>query len=463
MIKAATSFQSLTPMPHSLEVEQAFLAGLMADNSKYYDIIDIVIAEHFYNMLNAKVFTAIGKLINSGKDASPLSLVDFMTHDSVMIDINGVEFLAELSNSIIGFNLVSYAEQIRDFYIRRALIQTYTQGIEDALKPSVELSTLELTQDAEQKIFAIGNYLEKDNRVSNAASLMISTIQSIELAYQAAQKDESAFLTTGIKGLDRIMGGMRPQNLIVVGAATGSGKTAFAVTVLMNIVKKQKSVFYASLEMSKEEIGERILSQETGLVSINIAEGRLNNLSMQKIIDCGKKLNGLNYHIDSTAQLSLASLRSKAIKLKRSVGLDLVIVDYLQLMGQSKKGENSLERVSNISRGLKGLAKEINVPIIALAQLSREPNRRENNRPRLSDLRESGTIEQDADVVLLLYREVEYLKGQEPAKGTSEYQEWRSRMDALEWVIEIDVAKNRRGFKDKVSLRFNPPTMTIED
>lgn len=463
MNKSATSFQSLTPMPHSLEVEQAFLAGLMADNSKYYDIIDIVIAEHFYNMLNAKVFTSIGKLINSGKDASPLSLVDFMTHDSVMIDINGVEFLADLSNSIIGFNLVSYAEQIRDFYIRRALIQTYTQGIEDALKPSVELSTLELTQDAEQKIFAIGNYLEKDNRVSNAASLMSSTIQSIELAYQAAGKDESAFLTTGIKRLDSIMGGMRPQNLIVVGAATGSGKTAFAVTVLMNVAKKQKSVFYASLEMSKEEIGERILSQETGLIAINIGEGKLNDISMQKIINCGKEISGLNLHVDSTPQLSLASLRSKAIKLKRSVGLDLVFVDYMQLMGQSKKGENSLERVSNISRGLKGLAKELNVPIIALAQLSREPNRRENSRPRLSDLRESGTIEQDADVVLLLYREVEYLKGQEPAKGTSEHQEWRSRMDALEWVIEIDVAKNRRGFKDKVSLRFNPPTMTIED
>lgn len=460
MNKDSASLQNVTLVPHSIEVEQAFLAGLLFDNTKYYDIIDIVKVDHFYNMLNAKVFTAIGKLINSGKEASALTLIDFMANDSVMIDINGVEFLVDLSQSLIStMNLVSYAEQIRDFYIRRAYIQLFKESIENALKPSIELSTEELGQDVEQKVFAIRNYSQGANQAYNASSLMQETLKSIEDAYKAKQNGESLFLDTGIPELDRIMGGIRPHNLIIVGASTGSGKTAFAVTILMNLAKKGKGVYFASLEMSKTEIGERILSQETGLAAINIGNGHMVDQSMQNLVERGHQVSLLNIHVDDTPQASLASLRSKSMKIKRNNGLDLIIVDYLQLMEKEEK--NNLERVTKVSRGLKALAKELNIPVIALAQLSREPNRRESPRPRLSDLRESGTIEQDADVVLFLYREYEYLKEQKPKEGTDEYYEWEEKLESLKEVTEINVAKNRRGCKEKTLVRFNPHTMTL--
>lgn len=453
--------QTLQSVPHCLEVEQAFLAGLMENNSKYYDVMDIVKADHFFNMLNAKVFTAIGKLINSGKEASAITLVDFMANDSVMVDINGVEFLAHLSGSLIStMNLVSYAEQIRDFYVRRAIIQTGREMIENASKPSVEVSTEEVRQDAEQKIFAIGNYTEAENKVSNAAALMHETLQSIERAYQTKQGGEYPFLDTDIDSLDKIIGGIRPHNLIIVGAPTATGKTAFSVTLMLNLAKKGKSVLFASLEMSKAEIGERILSQETGRSAINIGNGDFDNQSMNEIIEYGKRVSTLGIHVDDAPQLSLASLRSKSMKIKRSGGLDAIFVDYLQLMGKDN-GEKSLDRVSKISRGLKGLAKELNVPVIALAQLSREFNKREDKRPQLSDLRESGTIEQDADVVLFLYREHDVLEAKKPETGTKEYYEWLNKLETLKDVIEIIVAKNRRGGRGKAIVKFAPQIMRI--
>ena len=473
----AENDQGLAPQldttPHSQEAEQALLGALLYDNEIYHRISAIVHAKHFYNPIHLRIFESIASLIEHGKLADAIVLKNRFSQDETLVDIGGVEYLALLlDNAPPGVTATEYAKLIFDLAMRRELIRLGDEIKSEATNPDSEEDAQAQITKAESQLY---NLAEIGGTQSGFVTFENALIKSIEMASAAFARDgQLSGTATGLTDLDRQLGGLHRSDLIILAGRPSMGKTSLATNIAFHVAKKFRAerdeagimktaeggvVGFFSLEMSSEQLATRLLAEQSTVPSHKIRRGDITAQQYEHIRDSSEEISRIPLHIDDTGGLSIGALSARARRLKRMVGLDLIVVDYLQLLtgGNSMNSNtNRVQEVSMITQGLKALAKELDIPVLALAQLSRQVEQRDDKRPQLSDLRESGSIEQDADVVMFVFREEYYVARSEPSEGTEEHLQWQEEMEKLHGKAEVIIGKQRHGPIGTVKLTFNP-------
>ena len=461
--------EAATSAPHNIEAEQALLGALLIDNEIYFRAADYLKVEHFYDPVHGQIFDAIAKTIGKGLLADAISLKTTLEHHEGLAQIGGIEYLARLlSEAASTANAPEYARLVYDLALRRDLMRIGDSILKEAVDPVEPKSGPELIEDAEQLLFSLAETggISRGFRPFNEA-----LSESMEMA-AAAHKREGGLsgVATGLIDLDHKLGGMHKSDLIIIAGRPSMGKTALATNIAFHVAKNYKYevkdgvrhttdggvVAFFSLEMSSEQLATRLIAEHTGISSSTIRRGELGEGDFDKLLDGAAALNSIPLHIDDTGGLPVGALAARARRLKRtSKGLDLIVVDYLQLVtAESRRKDGRVQEVSEITQRLKSLAKELDVPVIALSQLSRQVEQREDKKPQLSDLRESGSIEQDADVVMFVYREAYYEARKEPSYNTPEHAEWQTKMNEIRQRAEIIIGKQRHGPIGNVDLSF---------
>ncbi len=455
--------------PHNIEVEQALLGAILVNNEAFYRVSDFLEPKHFFEPIHQQIFEVAGSLIRAGKIASPVTLKTFIPAETDIAGLNPAQYLARLAaEATTIINSEDYGRTIYDLSTRRDLIQIGEDMVNVAYDAPVELSPQDQINDAERRLYElaeVGRYDGGFMRFSEALK------DAVDLASKAYQREGGlSGVATGFLDLDNLMGGLQRSDLIIVAGRPAMGKTAFATNIAYEIAQNYEGVprpdgsietvnggivGFFSLEMSAEQLATRIISEQTEIASSRIRRGEISEQDFGKLASAAQHMQTVPLYIDDTGGISIAQLTARARRLKRQRGLDLMVVDYLQLLSGSKRaGDNRVQEVTEITTGLKALAKELEVPIIALSQLSRQVEARDDKRPQLADLRESGSIEQDADVVLFVYREEYYLKNREPKPGTEEWFKWETEMKAAEGRAEIIIGKQRHGPTGTAKLSF---------
>ena len=463
----------LDSTPQSQEAEQALIGALLYDNEVYHRISGIVQAKHFYNPVHVRIFDSIAVLIERGNLADAIVLKNRFSQDETLVDIGGVEYLALLlDNAPPGSTAPEYAKLILDMAMRRELIRLADDIKGNATDPDSDANAQTQITTAESQLY---NLAEIGGTQSGFVSFENALIKSIEMASAAFSRDgHLSGTSTGLIDLDRQLGGMHRSDLIILAGRPSMGKTSLATNIAFNIAKKFKRekddngiektveggvVGFFSLEMSSEQLATRLLAEHSQVPSHKIRRGDITAEQYEHIRDSADEISRLPLHIDDTGGISIGALSARARRLKRMVGLDMIVVDYLQLLtggAGMNASTNRVQEVSMITQGLKALAKELDIPVLALAQLSRQVEQRDDKRPQLSDLRESGSIEQDADVVMFVYREEYYVARSEPSEGTEEHLKWQEEMEQLHGKAEVIIGKQRHGPIGTVKLSFNP-------
>ena len=467
-IAAPTQARDLPTLPHNLEAEQALLGCLLYDNGAFERLYDGLQARHFYEPFHQKLFATIEDFVRQGHLAEPIILIEKFKHEQAFADLGGIRYLADLlDRAPPSANATDYARLVYDLAIRRDLIRL---GGDIAKAATNEKSARDQIEDAEAQLFELA---EKGTTASGFKSFSEAITGALEMAEEAFHRDGGlSGVSTGLADLDRQIGGLHKSDLIILAGRPSMGKTALATNIAINIAKHYKFInqgdntrktvdggvvaFY-SLEMSGEQLATRLLADASGVSSDRLRKGEIDASEFGRLKDAAHMISSAPLYIDDTGGLSLAKLVARARRLKRTVGLDCIIVDYLQLVttGESSSAQNRVQEVSMITMGLKSLAKELAVPIIALSQLSRQVENRDDKRPQLSDLRESGSIEQDADIVMFVYRESYYLGRAEPREGTPEHLTWQEDMDRTRGMAEVIIGKQRHGPIGTVKLSFD--------
>lgn len=439
-------------LPHNLEAEQSLLSTLMHNNNAFERVEEFLKAEHFSHRAHQKIYRAMGRLIERGQVADPVTLKDFFQKDEDLTDIGGIEYLAYLATNALSFaNILDYARLIYDLALRRSLINVSQELTEKAQGIHLESSAEDHIEWAEQQLFDLATTGQANSGFVEFRDALAGAISQAEKAFQRESKIVG--VTSGLKDLDKWLGGLHPSDLIILAGRPSMGKTALATNIAFNAAKaslKGKNggiTAFFSLEMSAEQLAGRLLAQESGVASDRIRRGDITQTDFTKFTDISREMAMVPLYIDDTPALTVSALRTRVRRLKRKYGLDLIIIDYLQLLqgSGSNKNDNRVNEVSQITRSLKALAKEMNVPVIALSQLSRAVEAREDKRPQLADLRESGSIEQDADVVMFVYREEYYIARQEVPEGHEKHDQWKKKMNDCYNKAEIILAKQRHG------------------
>jgi len=463
----------LDSTPQSQEAEQALIGALLYDNEVYHRISGIVQSKHFYNPVHVRIFDSIAVLIERGNLADAIVLKNRFSQDETLVDIGGVEYLALLlDNAPPGSTAPEYAKLILDMAMRRELIRLADDIKGNATDPDSDANAQTQITTAESQLY---NLAEIGGTQSGFVSFENALIKSIEMASAAFSRDgHLSGTSTGLVDLDRQLGGMHRSDLIILAGRPSMGKTSLATNIAFNIAKKFKRekddngiektteggvVGFFSLEMSSEQLATRLLAEHSQVPSHKIRRGDITAEQYEHIRDSADEISRLPLHIDDTGGISIGALSARARRLKRMVGLDMIVVDYLQLLtggAGMNANANRVQEVSMITQGLKSLAKELDIPVLALAQLSRQVEQRDDKRPQLSDLRESGSIEQDADVVMFVYREEYYVARSEPSEGTEEHLKWQEDMEQLHGKAEVIVGKQRHGPIGTIKLSFNP-------
>jgi len=463
---APTSWRQV---PHNIEAEQALLGALLINNDAYDRVSDFLKPEHFYESLHAKIYEVISSLIGLGKLANPVTLKPFIPADEKIGEITVFNYVVRIATEAVTIiNAVDYGRTIYDLYIRRSLINLGEDVVNTAYDAPVDLSPAKQIEEAEQRLFQLAEVGRYGGGFENFSSALTKAIDMAAAAHKRSSKLSG--IATGLHTLDERMGGLQPSDLIILAGRPGMGKTSLATNIAFNIANAFQTqqtdereeereggiVGFFSLEMSSEQLATRIIAEQAEISSSKIRRGDINEDDYTKLLRATQKMQSVPLYIDQTGGISIAQLAARARRLKRQSGLHVLVIDYVQLMiGTSRRAsENRVQEVTEITTGLKALAKELNVPIIALSQLSRQVESREDKRPQLSDLRESGSIEQDADVVLFVYREEYYLKNQEPKPGTQEHLEWQAKMEDIFGKAEVIIAKQRHGPTGTVQLAF---------
>ena len=467
--------KDLRQTPKNYDAERALLGAILSNNKAFEQVESFLSKEDFAQPLNQKIFFYIKKVIDKGQIADLNTIKLFFENDEDFKENGGISYLLKIcEDSVSIINAGHYAKVIHDLSQRRQLINFGTNLVNNSYMVSVEEDSNEIIEKAEQELYDLATFgiIETGPRAFDSV-----VSEAINYAEKAFKKDsEIVGLKTGLKDFDKKIGGLHNSDLIIVAGRPSMGKTAFATNIAFNISKhlqkkvkenpnsKGKVLFY-SLEMSSEQLATRILSENSGVASEKIRTGNISKNDFTNLVKSSEELSNLALFIDDSPALSVSSIRTRARRLKRKEGLDLIIIDYLQLITSTSKNlnDNRVKEVSDITRGLKALAKELNVPVIALSQLSRKVEDREEKRPQLSDLRESGAIEQDADLVIFLYREEYYLARTEPTEGTEKHTTWVSKMDEVHNLAEAIIAKHRHGPISKVKLHFNPSSTKFSD
>ncbi|MBC7667328.1 replicative DNA helicase [Caulobacter sp. DWR2-3-1b2] len=461
--------------PHNLEAEQALLGVLLYDNAAYERLTDSLQGRHFYEPFHARLFGAIETHIRKGQLAEPILLADEFKKDPAFEELGGLRYLADLvDRAPPAANVGDYARAVFDLALRRDLIRiggtisTTAHG-----HGEVQLPARDQIEAAEQQLYTLA---ESGVASSGFVSFGDALRGAVEMTAEAYSRDGGmSGLACDLIDLDQKIGGLHPSDLVVLAGRPSMGKTALATNIAFNIARKyawepqpdgsKKTVSggvvaFFSLEMSAEQLALRMLADASGVSGDRLRKGEIDASEFGRVRDAAIELQEAPLYIDATGGISIAKLTARARRLKRQVGLDLVVVDYLQLVTGSDLGANAnrVQEVSQITMGLKALAKELACPVIALSQLSRQVENREDKRPQLSDLRESGSIEQDADMVWFVYRESYYVGRAEPREGTPEHLQWQEDMDRLQGLAEVIIAKQRHGPIGTVRLSFNSDT-----
>lgn len=464
----------LDTVPQSWEAEQALLGALLYDNEIYHRVSEIIQAKHFYNPVNARIFETTARLIEMGKLADAIVLKDRFSQDETIEDIGGVEYLARLlANAPAAASMAApeYAKLIFDHAMRRELIKLGEEISHQAKDVSSDITATEQIGDAENKLFSLA---EVGDTSKGFVTFAQALSESINMATAAKDRDGNlSGLSTGLIDMDKQLGGFHRSDLIILAGRPSMGKTALATNIAFHVAKQFKEekdesgimrtvnggrVGFFSLEMSAEQLATRLLAEQSGIPSHKIRRGEINEEQYHHVRQASEDVSNIPLFIDDTGGISIGQLSARARRLKRMVGLDMIIVDYLQLLtgGKSlKASDGRVQEVSMITQGLKALAKELDLPVLALAQLSRAVEQRDDKRPQLSDLRESGSIEQDADVVSFVFREEYYKARSEPSEGTEEHMAWQEEMESLHGKAEVIVGKQRHGPIGTIKLSFN--------
>jgi replicative DNA helicase len=459
-----------TELPHNVEIEQSLLGAILVNNDAFYRVSDTVKAEHFYEPIHQQIFSVAAGLIQAGKKASPVTIKTFIPAETDIAGLNPAQYLGRLAAEATSvLNADDYARNIYALHLRRELIRVSDELAEKAFNLPVDKPVESLISEIEDELLSLTPEAASEGFIRFSEALA----ESVDMAARAYQREGGlSGIATGLADLDHLMGGLQKSDLIVVAGRPAMGKTAFATNIAYEIAQNYEGqprpdgsietvsggiVGFFSLEMSAEQLSTRILSERLSIPSSRIRRGEIKEHEFKNISQEAQRNNSVPLYTEQTGGLTISQIMSRARRLHRQRGLDLLIVDYLQLVfGTQKQGANRVNELSEITGKLKGLAKELNVPIIALSQLSRAVEQREDKRPMLSDLRESGSIEQDADVVMFLYREEYYLKNKEPKAGTEEWFKWETAMKACAGKAQIIVSKQRHGPTGIVDVSFEP-------
>ena len=462
--KESTQISREAPM--NIGAEQALLGAIISNNLALEKVENFLEPEHFSSKINGLIFKTLKKLISNDQVADLNTLKIFLENDDDFISNGGISYLLKISeNSISIINSKQYGELIYDLFIRRKLINLGTNLINESYENFEEQDSNEIIENIESNLFNLINDGETQKGPKQFDNILEDTIEYAEKAYK--KSEDVVGLKTGLNDFDKKIGGLHKSDLIIVAGRPSMGKTAFATNIASNICnnKKKTNVLFFSLEMSSEQLATRILSEISKISSEGIRTGNLSKNEFEKLIKSSENLKNLSLFIDDSPALTISSIRTRSRRLKRKQGLDLIIIDYLQLLsGESRNlNDNRVKEISDITRGLKAIAKELNIPIVALSQLSRKVEDREEKRPQLADLRESGSIEQDADLVVFLYREEYYLARTEPPEGTEKHIMWTSKMEKVHNIAEAIVAKHRHGPISRVKLHFSAANTKFSD
>ncbi len=465
--------------PNNIEAEQALLGAILVNNDAFYRVSDFLKPEHFYEPLHRQIYAVAADQIRMGKISNPVTIKTFLPADEKLGEITVAQYLARLAaEAVTIINAEDYGRAIYDLATRRALIGIGEDMVNIAYDAPVEMAPQHQIEDAERRLFE----LAETGRYDGGFQPFTEAVRiAIDMANAAFQRDgHLSGISTGMHSLDARMGGLQSSDLIILAGRPGMGKTSLATNIAFNIANAFRGeqqadgsikavdggvVGFYSLEMSSEQLATRIISEQTEISSSKIRRGEINEADFEKLVACSNMMQKIPLYIDQTGGISIAQLAARARRLKRQRGLDVMVIDYVQLMtgSSSKSAQNRVQEITEITTGLKALAKELNVPIIALSQLSRQVESRDDKRPQLSDLRESGSIEQDADVVMFVYREEYYLKNKEPKPGTEEYIKWEGEIAEAMGKAEVIIAKQRHGPTGSVPLAFHAEFTRFSD
>ena len=447
-------------LPSNLEAEQALVGSVLVNNDIIDEVSGIISSKEFYDPLHSKIFNLIETLHNKGMIANPITLKTSLEKDEGLSEIGGTEYLVKLTRfSSSTKQAIDYAKIIHEKFVRRELVQISQTLSDESMDDTTEKSGEIIIQDTEKSLFDLaerGTFNQSFSQFGKALD------QTLEMATNAMKNDQGIVgVPTGLTDLDERLGGFHKSDLIIIAGRPSMGKTALATNIAFHAAKKnsdenKKSVVaFFSLEMSSEQLSTRIVSEQSRIKSNDIRRGKITEEEMNRLIETSRNIHELPMLIDETPAITISTLSNRARRMKRLFGLDLIVVDYIQLMSSgSRRYDGRVQEISEITQGLKALAKELNVPVLALSQLSRATEQRDDKRPQLSDLRESGSIEQDADVVMFVYREEYYLERKEPKLGSIEHAEWQSKMNEILGSADIMIGKQRHGPTGNVKVEF---------
>ena len=463
-------------LPSNVQAEQAVLGALLVNNEVLERLSDFLLAERFYDPVHKRVFERIAERVERGQIASPITLKPYFEADPGMSELGGAAYLLRLADAAIAvFNVQDYARVIYEMALRRRLMELGEDISDRAGDFDEDTGPQDQITFAEQRLYELAEKGKMESGFRSFAESVKSAVETANAAYQ--REGKLAGVATGLRDLDTKLGGLHKSDLLILAGRPSMGKTALATNIAFNIAKAFQGgenrkavdggvVAFFSLEMSADQLATRILAEQCPISSDSIRKGDLSEPEFKRFVEVARDLETKPLFIDDTPALSIGQLAARARRLKRREGLDVIVVDYLQLLQGSASGrgmDNRVLEISAITRGLKALAKELDLPVIALSQLSRKVEDREDKRPQLSDLRESGSIEQDADVVMFVYREEYYLSRTEPREGTQEHLEWQEAMDKVHNVAEIVIGKQRHGPIGIEKVHFDPNYTRFSD
>ncbi len=468
----AASLAGFRSLPHNLEAEKALLGALLVNNRAFEQVAEFLRPEYFAVEQHARVFAAAEKLIEHGQIADPVTLKRFFESDNTLSDIGGPAYLADLAASAVTvINAREYGRIVYDLHLKRELITLGEDVVNGAYGGEVDETATDQIERAEQALYDLATSGNYEGGFKDFKSSVVAAIQMAEAAHK--RDGGLAGVATDFLDLDALLGGLHSSDLIILAGRPSMGKTALATNIAFNAAHDYSRsagaegavVGFFSLEMSAEQLASRILSEQSELSSDRIRKGQLENEEFVRLVNASNTLHDIPLYIDDTPALTVSALRTRARRLKRKHNLGLIVIDYLQLVAgsQGSRNDGRVQEVSEITRGLKTLAKELDVPVLALSQLSRAVEQREPPRPQLADLRESGSIEQDADVVMFIYREEYYMERKKPSRRADEedgklmerIDRWESALEDVRQVAEVIVAKQRHGPIGNVSMHFN--------
>ncbi len=469
-LRSASNDVAIPHVPANVEAEQALLGALLYDNAAFERIGDYLSANHFYEPFHQRLFSAISSHIRKGQLAEPILLAEQFSRDVGFEELGGVRYLADLvDRAPPAANAADYARAIYDLALRRDLIRIGGDITVTAAQGDSELSARDQIEAAEQQLYSLAETGGVSQGFVNFADALRG---AVNMAAEAHSRDGGlAGLSTGLIDLDQKIGGLHPSDLVILAARPSMGKSSLACNIAFDVARNyawepqpdgsKKTVrggvvAFFSLEMAAEQLAMRLLAEASGVSGDRLRKGEIDASEFGRVRDAAFEIQEAPLYIDDTGGITMAKLAARARRLKRMVGLDLLVVDYLQLItGGDGKSDNRVQEVSMITQSLKALAKELSIPVIALAQLSRQVENRDDKKPQLSDLRESGSIEQDADMVMFIYRESYYLSRLEPREGTTEHLNWQEEMDKVRGQADIIIGKQRHGPIGNVKLSYN--------